>query len=174
MDVSEYRECLEDIVRLTHEYRDLASPDEIIPELSPGASEQEISALAKRLVRQELPFPDSLRNLLRASNGVRDFFYELDLRPAQEIALPNSGDSCWSGLDTEAYRFVLLSGRTSAFGGFDPQIKSSEGDFQITIIQANGSDCEFDGLADMIRFKRSNLVQGLEDFRADRANLADD
>ena len=174
MTPDEIKQCIADIISTGDEIDRILEDDEApTPAPAPPASSQDLDLLSSELAGRGLKMPAGYKMLLSVHNGVADLLPDLSFRSAREIIDSSEKDKAWRSFGA-MHNFIVASGRTSAFGAFDPDTATSEGDMELVFVSEVGDVDRYAGVEEFLESRRRILVEDLALVKADRAMLADD
>jgi hypothetical protein len=107
----------------------------------------------------------------RTRNGFLDG-YGVSFRSADEVIAESARDKAWSR--KPVYRFVIASGNSNSFSGFDPRTVAPDGEMCVVLFDEIGREQEADSLEQFLREQLDFLEDVVAAEQADRAYLQDD
>jgi hypothetical protein len=138
------------------------------------ASPDALVRLARHLSASGLHFPPSYRQFLGITDGIDDLMdrYGVSFRSADEVIAESASDKAWAR--TPVHRFVIASGNSNSFIGFDPRTVAPDGEMHVVLFDDIGEENESDSLEQFLREQLDFFQSVVAGEQADRASLKDD
>ena len=173
MTDAEMRQLIQETVGAQHRAAAF-TPGAGLARLRAPASADALDRLAKYLSANGLRFPPSYRQFLSITDGIDDLMdrYGVSFRSADEVIAESASDKAWAR--TPVHRFVIASGNSNSFVGFDPRTVAPDGEMHVVLIDDIGDEDESDSLEQFLREQLDFFEDVVSGEQADRAGLKDD
>jgi hypothetical protein len=150
MTNAEMRLLIEEAVRGQHRAATF-TPGAGLARLRAPASTEALARLATHLSANGLRFPPSYRQFLSITDGIDDLMdrYGVSFRSADEVIAESASDRAWAW--TPVHRFVIASGNSNSFVGFDPRTVAPDGEMHAVLFNDKGEENEADSLTQFLQ-----------------------
>jgi hypothetical protein len=150
MTDEEMRFLIEEAVRGQHRAAALTAGAGLARLRAPASTEA-LARLATNLRANGLHFPPSYRQFLSITDGIDDLMdrYGVSFRPADEVIAGLANRQAWTW--TPVHRFVIASGNSNSFIGFDPRTVAPDGEMRAVLFNDKGEENEADSLPQFLQ-----------------------